>query len=396
MMKRLRELYYITHIDNIPSVLRLGILSHAQVEARNVQYAAVYDSGIVGWRKNKVAPDGQSLWEYANLYFQPRNPMLYRLVMEGYLHEIAILGVQRDVLSLDGVFVTTGNAARSETRILPKKAWGKYKDSIMRGVDVTWWSEADGSKRRIMAEVLVPEAVPAKMISSIYVPHNESRKRVQELLKREYPESFQKWPVIPEPQMFFQPRRIRHLTQRLKLVDGDMFFSPMQTLTISVNTVGVMGKGLASRAKYQFPDAYVVYQDACKKKLLQPGKPYLYKRETSLDVALADEPYNLTNANRRTWFLFFPTKRHWREASRLADIEQGLRWITENYKREGIESLALPALGCGLGGLEWGVVGPMMARYLGKLDVEVHIHLPLERSIPEAQLRKEFLLGTPD
>ncbi len=393
MVKRLRELYYITHIDNIPSMLRLGILSHQQVETRKIEYAPVYDAGIVRWRREKRTPEGRSLWEYANLYIQPRNPMLYRLVKEGHLNDIAILGVQRDVLSLDGVLVTTGNAARTETEILPKSEWGKHRDAIVRGTDVKWWSEADGSKRRIMAEVLVPQRVPPGMINSIYVPDDNACQRVSALLE-DRPAAKRRPSVIPEPQMFFQPRRMRVLTPRLKLVDGDMFFSPMQTLTISVNTVGVMGKGLASRAKYQFPDAYVVYQDACRQKIIRPGKPYLYKREASLDVALADEPYNLTTANRRTWFLFFPTKRHWRESSRIEDIERGLQWVVDNYRREGIESLALPALGCGLGGLKWGVVGPLMAGYLSRLDIEVHIHLPLERPVPEEQLSREFLLGS--
>ncbi len=393
MVKRLQELYYITHVDNIPSILRLGILSHAQVEERKVPGKRVYDEGIVAWRKRRAVPGGLSLWEYANLYFQPRNPMLYRLVMEGKLNEIAVLGVRRDVLTLDGVLVTTGNAARIETTILPKSEWKKYKDEIVRGTDVEWWSEVNGSKRRIMAGVLVPRVIPPEMISNVYVPNNEVRQKVLSLLKAHLPEMPGRLSVIPEPHMFFQPRRVRVLTPRLKLVDGDMFFSPMQTLTISVNTVGVMGKGLASRAKYQFPDAYVVYQDAWRKGAIQPGKPFLYKREASLDVELADEPYHLTNANRRTWFLFFPTKRHWRESSRLEDIEQGLMWIVENYQREKIESLALSALGCGLGGLDWGVVGPVMVKYLSKLDIEVHIHLPLERSIPDEQLRKEFLLG---
>lgn len=62
-----------------------------------------------------------------------------------------------------------------------------------------------------------------------------------------------------------------------------MLFSQMQTLTVSVNTVGVMAKVLVSRAKHQFPDMYVVYQDICRSKAFQMGKPYLYKREASLD-----------------------------------------------------------------------------------------------------------------
>ena len=198
--------------------------------------------------------------------------------------------------------------------------------------------------------------------------------------------------IIPEPELFFLPSRKISLTKNLSLVEGDMFFSRMQTLTISVNTVGVMGKGLASRAKYQFPDVYVKYQDLCRRKILQMGKPYLYKRESSLDFILADESERLPNTNLQTWFLLFPTKTDWRKMADFKGIETGLNWLVNNYEKEGIESLEIPALGCGLGWLSWGTVGPMLCRYLQKLNIPVNLHLPLERRIPDEQLSKDFLL----
>lgn len=174
-----------------------------------------------------------------------------------------------------------------------------------------------------------------------------------------------------------------------------MFFSMMQTLTVSVNTRGIMGKGLASRAKYQFPDVYVVYQDACRRKMLRMGKPYLYKREAFVDQELADEPGTLPTVNAEKWFLLFATKRHWRDNGDLAGIEAGLRWVRENYKHEGIQSLALPALGCGLGNLDWRDVGPMMCRELATLDIPVAIYLPRERQVANDLVTPEFLLGKP-
>ena len=93
--------------------------------------------------------------------------------------------------------------------------------------------------------------------------------------------------------MFFQPVRKLDLTANLSLVEGDLFFSKMQTLTVSVNCIGIMGKGLASRAKYQFPDVYVHYQDKCKRKTLRMGKPVLYKREEPYHKQLADDPSSL-------------------------------------------------------------------------------------------------------
>lgn len=389
--RRFRELYYITHLDNLASILEHGILSHAEVERRKVRTTPIYDEGVVAWRREIKTPHGLSLWQYANVYFRARNPMLYRVLIEKNQEDIVVLGISKDILRLPGVCFITGNAARLESQILEARLWPRHQKEVLEGVDVTWWSEVDGSKRRIMAEVLVPGHIPPKYIHSIYVADNAVAQKVRDLLQRDV--STRKISVIPEPEMFFRPKRQFPLTSRLKLVEGDMFFSRMQTLTISVNTVGVMGKGLASRAKYQFPDAYVVYQDACRRGDIQPGKPYLYKREGSLDALLADDVPSLISLNRRTWFLFFPTKRHWRERSRIEDIEAGLAWIVDNYKKEGIESLALPALGCGLGGLEWREVGPLMCRYLAQLELEVHIHLPLEKSLPEEQLRAEFLLA---
>lgn len=381
-------LYYITRIANLPSILTHGILSHALVQERDWQPNTLYDEDIVAWRQQRPMPGEASLWEYANLYIQPRNPMLYRVIAEQGVEQVAVLEVSPEVMRLPGALFTTGNAARRESQILPMTKWNEHATEIRHLTEREWWSEIDGSKRGIMAEVLVPRFVPPQYIKAIHVANNAIRERVLQALQGKESKEV---PVIPSPPMFFLPQSTEQLTPLLRLVKGDMFFSRRQTLTISVNTVCVMGKGLASRVRYQFPDAYVAYQDACKHKKLAPGLPYLYKRELPLEILLADEiPYR--DANQITWFLFFPTKRHWRNKARLDDIEAGLQWLVQHYKRLGIRSLALPALGCGLGGLPWAQVGPLMVRYLRQLDIEVDIHLPLEQSVPQAQRSKEFLL----
>jgi O-acetyl-ADP-ribose deacetylase (regulator of RNase III) len=219
------------------------------------------------------------------------------------------------------------------------------------------------------------------MISTVYV------------VSHEVAESVSAAHVVPEPNMFFRPTARDRLTSTLSLADGDMFFSRLQTLTISVNVVGIMGKGLASRAKYQFPDVYVRYQDLCRRKALKMGKPALYKREASLDDELADEPSTLKMSNASKWFLLFPTKRHWREDSDLAGIEAGLVWLVENYEKLGMESLAIPALGCGLGNLDWRDVGPIMCRHLAKMTIPCCIYLPREHPIPPEYRSPDYLLA---
>ena len=386
-MLKLRGLYYITHIDNLPSILERGILCHRKIQEERIAFTPIYDPEIVAGRKERKVGENRNLWDFANLYLQPRNAMLYRVVFfsKVNLENIVIVGLKASILERKDIFVTTGNAASPYTEIFSSGKAKKYIKVIREKTDKEWWASEDGSKRELMAECLIQDRVDPHYISEIYVPDHNSLNKVKEICKLDIP-------IIPEPELFFLPSRKISLTEKLSLVEGDMFFSRMQTLTISVNTIGVMGKGLASRAKYQFPDVYVKYQDFCKNKTLQMGKPYLYKREASLDFILADESERLTNLNLQTWFLLFPTKTDWRNMADFKGIEEGLKWLVAQYEKEGISSLAIPALGCGLGWLPWGTVGPMLCSYLQKLRIQVNLYLPLERRIPDEQLSKDFLL----
>lgn len=386
-MLKLRGLYYITHINNLPSILEKGILCHRTVEEEKINFTPIYDEAIVDSRRDKKVADKGNLWDFVNLYFQPRNAMLYRVLFFSEVNpeKIIIIGLKNSILDRNDIFVTNGNAISPSTEFFSSKDAQKHIKSIREKTDKEWWTSEDGSKRELMAECLIPGSVNPKYISEIYVSNPTALSKAREICGP-------KLPVIPEPELFFMPARQIALTEHLSLLEGDMFFSRMQTLTVSVNTVGVMGKGLASRAKYQFPDVYVKYQDLCKNKTLKMGKPFLYKRETSLDFVLADEAERLPNFNLQTWFLLFPTKTDWKQIADLKGIEEGLKWLGNEYKNLGIKSLAIPALGCGLGWLSWGVVGPVLCTYLSKLDIPVNLYLPIERKIPEEQLRPNFLL----
>jgi hypothetical protein len=364
----------------------MGILSHSIIEKQNINYTPIYDQQIISNRKNRKTPDNKSLWEYANLYFQSRNPMLYRVVCEQSAKNLAVLAVDSIVMKSQSAFVSIGNAASMLSDIVPAKDYGKVINKLKDVLNSEYWKDEDGSKRKIMAECLVPQKIEPDFIKVIYVANDDIARKIKE-------QFYSDIPIIPEPHMFFENPFVISLTHNLSVFKGDMFFSRMHTLTVSVNVVGIMGKGLASRAKYQFPDVYVLYQDLCRKKILRMGKPYIYKREISLDSQLADEPGTLKNGNGETWFLLFPTKSHWRENADFSAIEQGIQWLKENYKKEGIKSLAIPALGCGLGKLGWKDVGPMLCKYLVAFDIPVQLYLPAERQIPEQYLKKEFLLS---
>ncbi|MBI2724066.1 MAG: DUF4433 domain-containing protein [Chloroflexi bacterium] len=378
-------LYYITHIDNLQSMLEKGILSHAEMESKQLAFTPIYDEQIVTNRKARLTPDGRSLWDYANVYFQARNAMLFRVAREKGVDEICIIGVRKDILNRHDVFIANGNAASYQSEIIAHNDGVRSVPQIMRNVDKEWWSDSDGSKREMMAECLVPTVIPPDFITAVYVGSEAAQRRAQAVAGS--------IPVTREPHLFFKPRRTIELTPLITLGDGDLFFSGMQTLTVSVNTVGVMGKGLASTAKWRFPDVYVRYQDLCRRKTLRMGRPVVVKREKSLDEELADDPRTMLNGNHETWFLLFATKDHWRNNANLAGIEQGLLWLRENYKSEGIQSLALPALGCGLGNLRWHDVGPLMCSYLNDTDLRTWISLPSRSEPPADELTREFLLS---
>lgn len=198
----INSLFYITHVDNVPSILTNGILSHGQIKAQNVPFTPIYDDKIVSRRKEKTTPDGKSLWEYANVYFQARNPMMYRVVHEKSKRDLAVVGVKPSVLQLPSVFITDGNAANHQTQFFRSGDGLKMIEAQWKVVHSEWWNDRDGSKRKIMAECLVPERIPSEYIHTIYVTDRETQKQVAGLLG---PTSI---PVVPEPNVFFSLRML--------------------------------------------------------------------------------------------------------------------------------------------------------------------------------------------
>src|SRR5438128_8176328 len=132
--------------------------------------------------------------------------------------------------------------------------------------------------------------------------------------------------------------------------DADLFESNQQTLVNTVNTVGVMGKGVALGFKERFPEMFADYARRCALGQVKLGEPYLYRR--------AIPP----------WIINFPTKEHWRGGARLDAIVAGLQLLQREYSTWGVTSLAVPPLGCGEGGLDWRVVGPTLYRALSLLN----------------------------
>jgi O-acetyl-ADP-ribose deacetylase (regulator of RNase III) len=161
---------------------------------------------------------------------------------------------------------------------------------------------------------------------------------------------------------------------------GNLLKAPADALVNTVNTKGVMGKGIALQFKQAFPAMFRDYENACKAGKVRLGKMHVY------DLGgLADGPY---------WIINFPTKGHWREPSRLTDVETGLEDLVATVCRLGIRSIAIPALGCGNGGLNWADVHPRIeAAFKNLPDVNVLLYEP-EPSVSFSPLADNHVIET--
>jgi O-acetyl-ADP-ribose deacetylase (regulator of RNase III) len=148
---------------------------------------------------------------------------------------------------------------------------------------------------------------------------------------------------------------------------GDILAAPVEALVNTVNCVGVMGRGIALQFKNAFPDNYKQYAQACKREEVQPGRMFI------TSTGLLQGPRYIIN---------FPTKRHWRGKSRLEDIETGLVDLVRIIDELSITSVAIPPLGCGLGGLAWPEVNSRIIAALAPLQsVQIHLFAPASADI---------------
>jgi len=150
---------------------------------------------------------------------------------------------------------------------------------------------------------------------------------------------------------------------------GNLLTADVDALVNTVNCVGFMGKGIALQFKQAFPENFKAYEFACHHEQVQPGKMFIH------DNGRMFKPRYIIN---------FPTKRHWRGKSKLEDIASGLEALVKDVRRLEIESIAVPPLGCGLGGLDWRDVKPLIENAFASLPaVEVLLFEP--KGTPDAK-----------
>ena len=155
----------------------------------------------------------------------------------------------------------------------------------------------------------------------------------------------------------------------IELTRGNILTDDVEALVNTVNCIGVMGKGIALQFKKAFPENFKAYEAACRRKEVEPGRMFVF------------ETGQLFNPR---YIINFPTKRHWRGKSRYEDIESGLRALVREVRHRKIRSVAIPPLGSGLGGLQWGRVKGMIKAAFGDMpDVRVKLYEP--KGSPDAK-----------
>lgn len=146
----------------------------------------------------------------------------------------------------------------------------------------------------------------------------------------------------------------------INFTETTVFNTPAQTVVNTVNCVGVMGAGIALEFRLRYPEMFQDYALRCQKGAVKIGRPYLYRN--------CECP----------WIMNFPTKKHWKNPSRIDWIEDGLKYFVANYKKANLSSIAFSQLGCGKGNLDWHEVKPVMEKYLADIEIPAYICLDTE------------------
>ena len=147
----------------------------------------------------------------------------------------------------------------------------------------------------------------------------------------------------------------------ITIQDGNILNADVDCIVNPVNTVGVMGAGLAKKIANRFPNLQKPYAEACKTKELDIGKVWFWQ---------VHGPESL-------WIANFATKRHYERPSEIEFIESGIPSLIQGIRKNGIQSVAIPALGCGLGGLVWPRVKEIIiSAFETETDIRVHLYVP--------------------
>lgn len=166
----------------------------------------------------------------------------------------------------------------------------------------------------------------------------------------------------------------------IKYVKGNLLQAKAHALVNTVNTIGVMGKGIALQFKEQFPANFKAYSDACKNGKIGIGKLFVFEENT---------------LNGKKIIINFPTKTEWYKKSQYSYIEEGLKDLVKIIEEYKLENIALPPLGCGNGGLNWDKVKALIENYLANISIEILVYEPnnaVKEVLQKEQQKKDINL----
>ena len=203
-------------------------------------------------------------------------------------------------------------------------------------------------QRRKQAEYLVKKCVPVDCFAYLLVNREKKNK---------------KWNLCSKHSRWTFPSKFLKRPTMIRFETGNLLAARVEAMVNTVNTVGVMGKGIALQFKMNFPDNFRAYVAACERGEVEIGKMFVTKTNRMDGLQ---------------YIINFPTKKHWKQPSKLEYIQAGLIDLKRILLENNIGSIALPPLGCGNGGLDWAVVKPLIQDALGNLPVSVIVFEPSE------------------
>ena len=365
-------LFHMTSVANLPTIVADGLLCDDLVREAGVLESEIGAEGIKAVRRTRAVPiaPGRTVSSYVPFYFAARSPMLRVLLGShpaSWQDPIVYLVTRvTTVLRFGCSFVFTDRNAYYAT--------ARYESDPLRIDELVDWPLMEGywfnetpdhpdRKEKRMAEFLVEGWLPFAAIDKIGVRSPATGARVREILR-----------LIHNLRFLSRPSGTSEgVNWMIREGTGDLLNADVDALVNTVNTVGVMGKGIALQFKRRYPGNFRAYERACKAGEVQLGSMFVF------DAGQLVRP---------RWIINFPTKGHWRSNSKLTDVASGLDDLVRVIGELGIRSIAIPPLGCGNGGLDWAIVEPLIRDRLSHVDAEVVMFAPAGTPTAQAMVSR--------
>lgn len=190
-------LFHITHIENIPSILEHGILSHNEIKNKNINFNPIFNIDVIK-KREEIHKGGRNLLDNANLYFNPRNPMMCKIAKSKLGENISVLCINKNIAKNESVLISDGNAASWNTEFNNYDEGIKLILNQWSLINSSCWDANTEQSRAMMAECLVPNMISPKHIEMIYVPTEKTKIQVEKLINS------RDFPVIVNCRIFFK------------------------------------------------------------------------------------------------------------------------------------------------------------------------------------------------